>query len=207
MEENYQIRSLKLEFQKWREEGNAFKKTWESIQVKDAEDTVSIAQRKYIAKLKCNAFNKANSILVQLNRLGYMLQPSDLSEEDRVKFFSSRNARTTKIGNTRTNRKYVGELPLESVYTDYADHRRMKMFIVKGFACANPECNRVGTRLIITQSSGGKLHPDIFTEDMHLMTNDHIIPLSKGGHRTDLNNLQPLCTYHNGKKGAKLIPY
>lgn len=38
------------------------------------------------------------------------------------------------------------------------------------------------------------------------VTMDHVVPLSKGG-RHHISNLQPLCSYHNGSKGTKVLDW
>lgn len=38
----------------------------------------------------------------------------------------------------------------------------------------------------------------------HHVQVDHIIPLSRGG-TSDIENLQPLCRYHNGAKGNRAV--
>lgn len=38
------------------------------------------------------------------------------------------------------------------------------------------------------------------------LTADHVIPVAKGG-RSDISNIQPLCSRHNKKKGTKTTDY
>lgn len=48
-----------------------------------------------------------------------------------------------------------------------------------------------------------KPHLNLFTENNVLMTQDHIIPKSKGG-SDELDNLQTMCCYCNGAKGNNI---
>lgn len=84
----------------------------------------------------------------------------------------------------------------------FKEHRRLQTFYHKGCQCVVPGCNRIGTKLIRHQFKKGDIHVDLFTEDNHLMTVDHIIPKSKGG-ENHLNNYQPMCQEHNTLKGSK----
>ena len=80
----------------------------------------------------------------------------------------------------------------------------MKVFNIKGCKCSNPNCNRVGVFLIKGTDRFLNCHIDLYTEDFHLMTVDHIFPRSKGGSRYDINNLQPMCEECNSAKGDKI---
>lgn len=99
--------------------------------------------------------------------------------------------------------RIIQELPFHLLYTEFNNHRRLKCFATHGCKCSNPTCNRVGTRLMKSLDAGGGIHIDLFTEDLHLMTVDHIIPKSKGGSKEDIRNLQPMCSDCNGEKGSK----
>lgn len=94
------------------------------------------------------------------------------------------------------------KLPIpELKHYGVTQHRRLKMFYEKGTTCVS--CGRVGTKLLVNMVYGNT-HVDIFTENDILMTVDHIIPLSKGGDRENINNLQPMCCTCNFKKGNKI---
>lgn len=92
---------------------------------------------------------------------------------------------------------------------NYMDHKRLKVFLHKGLACVNPECDREGTRLVMwydynrpkNQPPWKGLHIDILAGDT-LMTVDHILPKSKGG-RDTLENLNPMCSPCNSSKKDK----
>lgn len=88
---------------------------------------------------------------------------------------------------------------------EFKDHRRLTVFYNKGLKCAHPECKKVGTRLIKGLGPGGTVHWDIYTQDLEMMTVDHIHPKSKGGGE-ELENKQPMCRSHNTKKGNKVPP-
>lgn len=99
--------------------------------------------------------------------------------------------------------KVLREIPLKLVHLDFKHHRRLMVFHNKGFKCANPKCDRVGTRLIITVDGSGGRHVDVYTDDFHLMNVDHIYPKSKGGGE-ELSNKQPMCYNCNSKKSNKI---
>lgn len=87
----------------------------------------------------------------------------------------------------------------------HKNHRRLTVFYNKGLQCSNPNCNKVGKFLILTDQCNkkGKIigrHLDVYTKDLELMTVDHIIPKSKGGPMT-LENLRPMCSRCNMKLG------
>lgn len=109
-------------------------------------------------------------------------------------------------GLIRRGRRFIREIPFEELYTTYKDHERLQLFVLKGTACIHPKCDKVGTRLLLTVDYGGREHVDLFTNNLHLMTNDHIIPKSRGGSE-EMSNKQPMCEHHNVKKSNKLVPY
>jgi 5-methylcytosine-specific restriction endonuclease McrA len=104
----------------------------------------------------------------------------------------------------------IGLLPIKELeFYGKIEHRRLKVFHAQGTKCVNPECGRVGTKLMVnevTYKKGSKhIHVDVFTEDNILMTVDHIIPKCKGGAVEDMSNLQIMCTRCNTKKGDKML--
>ena len=93
------------------------------------------------------------------------------------------------------------EYLLEKLYTSFYNHRRLSVFAQKGTECV--KCGRIGTRLIRHDSGRGGIHVDLYTEDLVLMTVDHIIPKAKygdNGEVEDMKNKQPMCCNCNGKK-------
>lgn len=99
--------------------------------------------------------------------------------------------------------KYVfkKEYPLERI-SSFKEHKRMKVFYHKGFKCAT--CKEYGTRLILGVDKTGRQHIDVYTENLKLMTVDHIFPKALGGNN-DMENLQPMCLACNSKKGSRVI--
>lgn len=93
--------------------------------------------------------------------------------------------------------KIYKEEPIDNL-EKYKEHRRLKVFYYKGTKCVN--CERVGTRLIHTKDRFGNTHIDVYTDDLHPITVDHIVPKSKGGSNR-LKNLQPMCSDCNREKG------
>lgn len=99
---------------------------------------------------------------------------------------------------------YESEVPMSKLYEDFAEHRRLRVFASKGLECSNPDCNHVGTRLILGKDKGGGLHWDIYTDDLVLMNIDHILPKKQGG-SDYIKNLQPMCMPCNSKKGHQIV--
>ena len=100
--------------------------------------------------------------------------------------------------------QFLQELPLSSLL-EFKEHRRLTVFYNKGLKCSNPNCNRIGTRLIVGMQKQGALHVDVYTDDLVMMTVDHIHPKSKGGSEC-LENKQPMCSPCNSNKGSRTIP-
>ena len=102
--------------------------------------------------------------------------------------------------------RYHKEIPLDKALRDFRNHRRISVFVQKGIKCSNPTCSRIGTRFIQTSPVKSKeiqLHWDIYTDDLILMTIDHIIPKSKGGLNC-MDNYQIMCSPCNNKKANHL---
>lgn len=104
-------------------------------------------------------------------------------------------------------------LPLRDLYTEYREHRRLKVFVHKGRKCVT--CERVGTLLLVTLQENGansSRHVDLYTDDFVLMTVDHETPryqaklLGWSKEVTEsLYNKQPMCEPCNNSKGSKLL--
>lgn len=92
----------------------------------------------------------------------------------------------------------VSSRPL-SALEEYKGHHRLRVFYFFGTTCV--ACGVTGTQLLkFKHKDLGSIHVDVYTNNMVLMTVDHITPRSKGGGNT-LENLQPMCTRCNNIKG------
>lgn len=101
-------------------------------------------------------------------------------------------------------------LPFEQLFDKYKDHHRLEVFAKKGLKCVHPECHRVATHLIVTIDQSGHRHVDVVDAQFKLMNVDHIHPRNpKEGSKGEdiLENKQPMCEFHNSRKGNKLVPY
>ena len=87
---------------------------------------------------------------------------------------------------------------------DFKLHKRLKVFFNKGLSCVTPNCPHVGTRFICARGGNGGHNWDIFTDDLVMMTVDHIIAKKNGG-GNELENLQPMCSYCNSVKGHQVM--
>lgn len=76
-----------------------------------------------------------------------------------------------------------------------------KLFVFKkSLICCS--CGIVGDRILLQQVKDESPHFNLYSGSI-LMTQDHIIPLSKGG-PDSLDNLQTMCFNCNSKKGNNL---
>lgn len=98
---------------------------------------------------------------------------------------------------------FVRERGVEGIAA-FGKHRRLQVFAHKGLACVTPNCHNVGTRLVFSRDTQGGGHWDLFTDQMVLMTIDHITAKKNGG-SNDLSNLQPMCCNCNTTKGHQVI--
>ena len=79
---------------------------------------------------------------------------------------------------------------------------KLSTFKEKGIACVS--CNRVGSHFRLQKRiSESKFYLSLWTEDDLEMTKDHIYPKSRGG-QDILDNMQPMCSECNTKKGNTL---
>lgn len=99
---------------------------------------------------------------------------------------------------------FAEEAPIDLIHSVFSEHKRLRVFHHKGLKCSNPNCNNIGTRLILGLDGSGGKHWDIYTDDLILMNIDHIVPKKEKGGNT-IENLQPMCFPCNTKKGHKLI--
>lgn len=58
-------------------------------------------------------------------------------------------------------------------------------------------------KALVAQYDGHCCYPGCERTDLHA---DHVVPLAKGGSNT-IDNIQPLCAYHNQSKGTKSADY
>jgi 5-methylcytosine-specific restriction endonuclease McrA len=82
---------------------------------------------------------------------------------------------------------------------------RLHTFRNKGVKCVS--CGLEGTHFYSCMTTGSKIltcHLNLYADNNVLMTKDHILPSSKGGPES-LENMQPMCSICNSKKGS-VIP-
>lgn len=93
--------------------------------------------------------------------------------------------------------KFIKRIEDLSFIEKLKDHRRFKVYYQKGTNCIC--CGKIGKFVILSATNKNALHWDLYTEDLELMTIDHIKPKSKGG-GNNIENLQPMCAKCNTKK-------
>lgn len=80
--------------------------------------------------------------------------------------------------------------------------KSLRFFINNGNKCKF--CNKEGKYCVVGKLRGGSITASIYTEDLILLTRDHIIPKSKGGTESR-SNKQILCEKCNKIKSDKII--
>lgn len=85
------------------------------------------------------------------------------------------------------------------IFSFYAERRRTLKMNAEGSHTLG-EWQTLLAQYNYTCLSCGKMEPDI------VLTEDHIIPLSKGG-SNNIENIQPLCKSCNSKKHTKIVDY
>lgn len=98
----------------------------------------------------------------------------------------------------------------------HTDSVRLKTYFVHGIQCAWEGCKCKGVFFGVERqiTRTGKIHQKGyhlnfygFNEQGHevMMTSDHRVPKSRGGDKYNIANRQPMCKYHNERKGNSLI--
>lgn len=112
--------------------------------------------------------------------------------------------RQLKIGARNFRKYYTLEEARKNYDLSTEKNWRHRCFFEKGFDCII--CKTKGLFFAVWDDRGGGVHLDLFslTEkgEMLLMTVDHIKPLSKGGAKKAVENLQPMCRDCNREKGS-----
>jgi 5-methylcytosine-specific restriction endonuclease McrA len=84
---------------------------------------------------------------------------------------------------------------------------RIQNFFLHGTTCVC--CGKCGNVFKVERTPGSKYnkysqwHLNLYAADGMLMTADHIVPKSRGG-KTEISNLQPMCSHCNMKKGNRM---
>lgn len=82
--------------------------------------------------------------------------------------------------------------------------RKLHVFKVKGTSCCR--CSAIGTHFVMIVRNGG-IELQLITVDtngrLSFLTVDHIVPVSKGGSKCAMSNMQPMCNFCNSEKGNK----
>jgi hypothetical protein len=88
------------------------------------------------------------------------------------------------------------------LYPKYRTKRRWQVFLADNLTCV--ECGQIA-EFAARWSAGRAVHMDAGYIDENgntdILTIDHILPTSKGGHRSSLLNLQTMCRKCNETKG------
>jgi len=97
----------------------------------------------------------------------------------------------------------IGEMD-GNVYSVKLSSTRLLNF-KRSLVCSS--CGRIGVVFRAEQTradarAGTNPHLNLYSSDGELMTHDHIVPLSKGGPRDDMENTQTMCAGCNCKKGS-----
>lgn len=172
-------------------------------------DSYSISLKNRINAIKSFYDRELNSANVELRaRDGAEIKRFKIPNEKIINKFSYLGLKKehAHLPDYLSGNMMIAELPMAMLESAFYNHRRLSVFRIKGFKCANSKCGRVGTKLIKGVDPCGNFHVDIYTKDYILMTVDHIHPKAKGGGE-EIENKQPMCTYCNSRKSDKIVTY
>jgi len=109
-----------------------------------------------------------------------------------------RNESTFKSGSSHP--LWKGGISLKKEYAPFMARQRQIRKLGNGGSHSLGEWNTLKAQYNFTCPSCRKREPEI------RLSQDHIIPLSKGG-SDNIENIQPLCRLCNSKKNTKIIKY
>jgi len=103
--------------------------------------------------------------------------------------------------------KILSEHTMEEIMLQYENgeirSERINNLIKLGNKCVS--CGLEGDHFKITVDGNGGEHLDMYSSDGTMMTIDHIIPVSKGGLKKCISNMQTMCKVCNEIKGDKIL--
>ena len=126
-----------------------------------------------------------------------------LSEETRAKMSKSRigvKKKPEQIKYGSDSSGWKGGLCSDRCYLSFIKNRRNRLKKIASGSHTYGEWETLKAQYNLVCLSCGKSEPTI------KLTEDHIIPLSKGG-SDNIENIQPLCSNCNSKKHTKIINY
>lgn len=195
IEKSVRLNKVKRQYFQWAEKCKTILRQRKMAAKNEGKNLSKLAKAHKPVIIHTRISKRTRKILNKLHSTGAWRKKYDKLRDPNI----SPTLPLTIIGNA-TLREMPFDLEL------YADHRRLRVFLLKGNECIHPECNKTATRIIESMDVNGGTHYDLFTNTLQHMNVDHIMPRSQGG-TDDLENLQPMCAKHNSLKSNKLVPY
>ncbi len=97
--------------------------------------------------------------------------------------------------------RYISEISTNEVLnSDVTYNKKISIFSKDKFKCVVPGCGFVATRLIKARHKNGQIRYFPFSNNLKLITLDHIIPKFYGG-TNEQENFQSMCKRCNNIKG------